>query len=622
MTIKTLRLAPTLAVPIDFATEGLGVVGMRGSGKTNIEVRWCEVLYKAKIPFVVIEPKGDWKGIQSSVDGKSPGLPVPVFGGLYGDFPLDETLGRRIADLLVDENMSAVIDVSRLSVGARARFLTDFFEQLMDRHQREPHVRCVILEEAHRYIPQKVPAELTRVKEAAAAILLEGRSWGLGCWAATQRPARLNKDVMEEVGTIFVFRLGVAATNDRRTVTGWFQDEDNVKEIASTFTKLGNGEGWVHAPSTLGITQRVQFDRRTTFDSAATPLVGASGRPIATMATIDSAAIKEALSDAIEKAKANDPKELKKELAKARADLAARPSVEDSKELSWWRQFSRVFAPDQLPEIGSAFTGLGPLYLAGAPVEPQRVDVPFVPVHVLDARDRLLDAMTSVTSTIGALSSSIDTAVTDAAQVAKLAPVAKRGEIPLVVKMASSKIAEVRQIPVAPTVDEDDDGDETDGGVLKAGARKMAEILFRYGQPLTRDQLSVLAAVTRGGTLSKYANALRAAGYTNERNGYVELTATGTVYAASMPEANSPIPSIDEIVAGKSKNLKAGARNMIAVLLEIYPSGMPREELAARAGVTLGGTLSKYANAIKIVGLVEEGGGEMRAAPVLYIGRQ
>jgi hypothetical protein len=273
---KALRISPELSLPLDFATEGVIVLGMRGSGKSNTEARFAEVEYAAGIPFVVVDPKGDWHGIRTSADGTKAGLAVPVFGGLHGDFPLDASLGKRIADLLVDENLSAMLDVSRMSKTVELpRFLADFFDQLMLRHQEEPHVRTVILEEAHRYIPQQVPGSMARVKEAAGAVLLEGRAWGLGCWACSQRPARINKDILEEVSTAILHRIGPMATNDKRTIAGWVKHYDLSDEIIASITKLRDGEGWVLAPVSLGILQRVQMDRRQTFDSAATPKVGA-----------------------------------------------------------------------------------------------------------------------------------------------------------------------------------------------------------------------------------------------------------------------------------------------------------------------------------------------------------
>lgn len=607
--LKTLRLGKDFAVPLDFATEGLGVVGMRGSGKSNAEARWCEILHKAKIPFVVVDPKGDWGGIRSSADGKSPGLPIPVFGGLYGDFPLDEHLGARIADLLVDENMSAILDVSRMSHAARARFLTDFFEQLMDRHQREPHVRCVILEEAHRYIPQKVPAELTRVKEAAAAILLEGRSWGLGCWAATQRPARLNKDVMEEVGTIFVFRLGVAATNDRRTVTGWFQDQDNVKEIASTFTTLGNGEAWVHGPATLGITQRIQMDRRTTFDSAATPLVGASGKPIATMATINSAAIIEALSDAIDKAKANDPKELKKELSVVRAELAKRPSAEDASELEWWRRFSTTFAPEQLPEIGAPFTSLGPLYLSGAAPKPETIEVPFVPDEILDKRDLVVEGASALAKLIADMSNGLDAAVKEADKAKKSGP-KSAPVLPVMVKTTKAALAEVRHVRIPrETPVADDPGD----GSLPKGERVVLVGIAQSGTAgATKGQLVLLSGL-KSSSVKTYVQRLRNKGL---------VTSTGarfftTEEARSMLGHFEPLPSGEALRSYWVNSIPEGESKILSALISVYPHTVTREELVERTGYEPS-TVKTYVQRLKVRELVVIDDGNPRVSALLF----
>lgn len=607
MTVKTLRLSKDLIVPIDFATEGLGVVGMRGSGKTNIEVRWCEILYKAKVPFVVIDPKGDWGGIRSSADGKSPGLPIPVFGGLYGDFPLDEHLGKRIADLLVDENMSAILDVSRMSHAARARFLTDFFEQLMDRHQREPHVRCVILEEAHRYIPQTVPNELARVKEAAASILLEGRSWGLGCWAATQRPARLNKDVMEEVGTIFVFRLGVAATNDQRTVNGWFKNEEAAKEIERSLTKLGNGEAWVHAPATLGIIQRVQMDRRTTFDSAATPLVGASGKPVATMASIDSAAIKEALSDAIEKAKENDPLELKKLVAAQRIELGKRPSIEDGKELGWWRNFALKFAPGQIPEIGSAFTGLGPLYLAGAPVAPDPVEVPFVPDHLLDTRDRLLDAATVLAGTIRDLSTGIDVAVKDAASVRKSGP--KKRE-PRVVSNVSARDGVV---PVAP-VEEPVRVESEISGSLPVGERRILTVAVQRTAGASLSEILLITGLKKS-SVKTYVTRLKKKKFISTEGSRVLATDEGRAEIGDV----DPLPTGDALRAYWINELPEGESKILGVLIGAYPHTMSRSEIISMTGYE-DSTVKTYVTRLKARELIVVEDGEPRVSAILFDG--
>ena len=163
-----LRVSPTLALPLDAATESFGILGQRGAGKSNVEVVFAEELWKVRIPWVAIDPKGDWHGIRSSADGRGPGLPIPVIGGLHGDVPLEAASGSYVADLLIDQELTAVLDVSQFSQADLARFLIAFCHRLFARHQADPHVRVVIFEEAHRYIPQSVTGATAALKDGDA----------------------------------------------------------------------------------------------------------------------------------------------------------------------------------------------------------------------------------------------------------------------------------------------------------------------------------------------------------------------------------------------------------------------------------------------------------------------
>ena len=52
---------------------------------------------------------------------------MPVFGGLHGDLPLEPLMGARIADLIVDRQISAVLDVSQFEHNTdKARFAEAF----------------------------------------------------------------------------------------------------------------------------------------------------------------------------------------------------------------------------------------------------------------------------------------------------------------------------------------------------------------------------------------------------------------------------------------------------------------------------------------------------------------
>lgn len=62
--MSNLHVAPGLRLPLDAATESFGILGQRGSGKSNVEVVFAEELWKNRVPWVAIDPKGDWHGIR------------------------------------------------------------------------------------------------------------------------------------------------------------------------------------------------------------------------------------------------------------------------------------------------------------------------------------------------------------------------------------------------------------------------------------------------------------------------------------------------------------------------------------------------------------------------------
>lgn len=304
----SLRISPGLSLPLEAVTQTFGILGQRGAGKSNTAVVMAEEMWKAKLPWVAVDPKGDWYGIRSSSDGKGPGLALPVFGGLHGDVPLEVGSGRLVADLLVEKMLTAVVDVSDFSKGDRARFLVDFFDRLYRRHRADPHARHVFLEEAHEYIPQQVTRTTAVLKDSASRIVLQGRSFGLGSSACSQRSARLHKDTLTQIDTLVAMRT--TGPQDRDAIMGWVSEHALGKELVASLPELENGEAWFWSPHFLKTTKRIHVRRRSTFDSGATPDVGQVSREPATLADVDLVAIKEQMAETIERAKAEDPRAL------------------------------------------------------------------------------------------------------------------------------------------------------------------------------------------------------------------------------------------------------------------------------------------------------------------------
>ena len=145
---KGLRVGDDLTLPLDVVTQPLAIMGVRRSGKSNAAAVMAEEMYAVSLPWVAIDPKGDWWGLRQA--GTGPGLPIPIFGGLHGDMPLVPEAGALMAELVVEHNLTCVLDVSRFTVAARSRFLVAFGDRLFALHQADPQPRHVFLEEAHR----------------------------------------------------------------------------------------------------------------------------------------------------------------------------------------------------------------------------------------------------------------------------------------------------------------------------------------------------------------------------------------------------------------------------------------------------------------------------------------
>src|SRR6185295_19896635 len=109
---KRLHISPDLAFPPEAVTETFGLLAVRGAGKSNAARVMAEEMFSAGLPFVAVDPVGSWRGLRASRDGKGPGLPIPIFGGRWGDVPLERGGGQLLADLVVDQRLSCVLDLT------------------------------------------------------------------------------------------------------------------------------------------------------------------------------------------------------------------------------------------------------------------------------------------------------------------------------------------------------------------------------------------------------------------------------------------------------------------------------------------------------------------------------
>lgn len=268
-----LQLGPGFELPLDAATQSFGILAVTGAGKSNAAAVMAEEFFDQGIPFVVIDPKGDWWGIREGVDGHE-GLSVVVFGGQHGDFPLSPYSGRKMAQIIYERNLTCVLDVSDMQLEEdQAQFMEDLGNELYELHKTDRPVRHIFLEEAQDLLPEGATRDQRPMLNAWAQVARKGRYRGLGVSLITQRTAELANSVFSQVRSLVVLRITLES--DRRKIEGWFKNRSDVKQIVNGLAVLKNGEAWIVSPDLLEeeITRHVRFRRRWTYDSGDTPPV-------------------------------------------------------------------------------------------------------------------------------------------------------------------------------------------------------------------------------------------------------------------------------------------------------------------------------------------------------------
>jgi uncharacterized protein DUF87 len=323
MTTRALRLAKGLTLPLETVTQKFAWLGVTGSGKTYGASKLAELMWHAGAQFLVLDPVGVWYGLRLAKGGRTPSaLTVPIFGGLHSDVPLEPTAGALIANLVVDKTLSAIIDVSQFESDAdKARFARDFADRFFFRKKAAPSAVHLFIEECQEFVPQNPQKGEERMLHAFVRMQKLGRNFGIGSSYVSQRPQEVNKKALNLAQTLFVFRT--TGSHERAAIEKWIEDKALDQDIAGDLPKIETGDCHVWSPEFLKISETVHILEKETFNASATPEVGVKATT-RELAPIDLERVRSDMAATIEKAKADDPRELRKQIADLKKELAAK----------------------------------------------------------------------------------------------------------------------------------------------------------------------------------------------------------------------------------------------------------------------------------------------------------
>jgi len=253
---KPLSISRDLNIDLeDLIGQCIGILGIRGSGKSNTAGVIFEELLANNYPLSIVDLEGEYFGLKEKYEvlvvGKGEGVEIEI----------DAHCADEIAHVSMEQNVPVVLDLSGFLSEERTELLKAYLSSLWNLAGtlRKPYM--IGIEEAHEFIPQGVKNEL---KEMIARIALRGRKRGLGGIFVSQRSAKVDKDVLSQAGMLFLHR--VVHEVDMRVYSEllpWRKSE--VKEIISS---LDTGDCmYVNGDNILPIYVR----ERSTFHAGFTP---------------------------------------------------------------------------------------------------------------------------------------------------------------------------------------------------------------------------------------------------------------------------------------------------------------------------------------------------------------
>ena len=267
---------------------------------------------------LVIDPVGNWWGLRVGANGRSKGKDIFVIGGEHGDVPVVPEAGRRIAQLVVEKGISAVVDVSGFRIGEHKRFAADFAEEFFHLKKTKKSPVHIFIEEAQTLIPQRVGPDEARMVGAFERIVRLGRNYGIGCTLVTQRPQSVNKEVLSQVECLCV--LQITGPHERKAIEEWVSEKGADRKLVGELPSLERGEGYVWSPSWLRTYQRVHFAKKQTFDASATPEVGKATKA-ASISAVNVEALKSDMAEVVAQAEKDDPKALRAQISNLAREL-------------------------------------------------------------------------------------------------------------------------------------------------------------------------------------------------------------------------------------------------------------------------------------------------------------
>lgn len=579
-----------LAIPTAALNQHLIVLGKTGAGKSSALRHLVEHLLHHDKRVVIIDPKGDWWGLKSAADGKHAGFSVVAFGDFKEpqatDVPINPQSGGQVAELITSGNRPAIIGFRGWMTSHMVQFWIDFAAGVFNGNAAE---LFVVGDEFHNFAPKGkiMDPQAGKCLHWSNRLLAEGRGIGITCLLASQRPQKVHNDTLTSCETLVAMRVVHAA--DRKAIEDWIKgcgDVTHGKEVLATLAAMPRGQAWVWSPEIDFGPKQILFPMFETFDSFAPPQLQ---KRISNKgwATVDLEAVREKLAAVIEKARLDDPKELRKQIADLQKQLRTAP--QGTIKVTTVEREVPVLKDGQLQRIESLSARVGEM----------------VETFAAAGRELKIIVSPAINHTAPTVSKPA-TPVSPADWGRKFEALGKQTPCP----HPSHKLpTKPNHPPAKPSPPPPNDGSITPRQQRFLDA---AAALTTLNTEVTRETVCAWVGVhPRGGSVGEELKALADAGLISLDRGRIAVTDAGQAAAGHV----DPAEAIDRAKSGLT-NRQA---KFFDVIVAAYPEPVTREAIAEQFGIhPRGGSLGEDLGRLVGRGLVTVNRGQYMARDFLF----
>lgn len=201
------------------------VSSMTDGGKSWTIRKICEDIF-GKVGLIILDPEGEYVTLREQ-------YPFLIVGK---DIPLEIDSAEFLAEQVLKENISVIMDFSTTDILDQQEFTSKFIDKFMNLQTKLKKAYVIVVEEADEFAPEKGTFKSDSLR-SIINVSKKGRKRGIGLIVATQRPAFVSKFVISQCQNKIIGHT--EWTGDLKVIKDFLRIEE---ETITKISKLNQGE--------------------------------------------------------------------------------------------------------------------------------------------------------------------------------------------------------------------------------------------------------------------------------------------------------------------------------------------------------------------------------------------